>query len=64
MTKVRGPGGRGSTGGRACAQRGRGRPGGEKEEGLRPRKAGVGDRPAVAGWLRRDLGSGSPWICV
>lgn len=48
MTKVRGLGGRGSIGSRACAQRGRGRPGGEKEEGLRPRKAGVGDRPVTA----------------
>lgn len=49
MIKVRGPGGRGSIGGRACAQRGRGRTGGEKEEGLRPRQARVGDRPVIAG---------------
>lgn len=47
--KGEGPGGRGPMGGRACAQRGRGRPGGEKEEGLRPRKAGVGARPGVPG---------------
>lgn len=49
MIKVRELGGRGSIGSRACAQRGRGRSGGEKEEGLRPRKAGVGDRPVIAG---------------